>query len=148
MSVHAILVRKGSTVYTIEATASVACAAKLLTDYCIGALVAMGAEGHAVGIISERDIVRALSAMGSAALAMPIAEIMTRKVMICSRRDKLIDLMHRMSEGKFRHFPVMEDRRLVGIVSIGDVVKSRLEEMEQESNTMREYIHRRAHQMY
>jgi CBS domain-containing protein len=84
--------------------------------------------------------VRALNEKGSAVLETPVAEIMTRKVMTCSRQDKLVDLMQRMTEGKFRHFPVIEERRLVGIVSIGDVVKSRLEEMEQESNALREYI--------
>ena len=83
---------------------------------------------------------RALSAMGGAALETPVAEVMTRKVMTCSRQDKLVDLMQRMTEGKFRHFPVIEEGRLVGIVSIGDVVKSRLEELEQELNAMREYI--------
>ena len=99
-----------------------------------------GADGRTVGIISERDIVRALSARGTAVLETPVAEIMTRKVISCSRQDKLVDLMQRMTEGKFRHFPVIEDGRLIGIVSIGDVVKSRLEQMEQESNALREYI--------
>jgi CBS domain-containing protein len=99
-----------------------------------------GAEGRPVGIVSARDIVRALSARGSAALETTVAEIMTRKVLTCSRQDKLVDLMQRMTEGKFRHFPVVEDGRLVGIVSIGDVVKSRLEQMEEESNALREYI--------
>ena len=73
---------------------------------------------------------------------------MTRKVVFCSRYDKLVDLMQRMTDGKFRHLPVIEDGRLIGIVSIGDVVKSRLEELEQESDTLREYIHRRAHHKY
>ena len=140
MTVHSILTRKGSTVCIIEPTASLAEAAKSLAHHGIGALVVMGAEGQTVGIISERDIVRALSAMGRAALEMPVAEIMTRKVTTCSRNDKLVDLMRRMTEGKFRHFPVIEEGRLVGIVSIGDVVKSRLEELEQESNALREYI--------
>jgi len=140
LTVHTILTRKGSTVYTIEPTASIAYAAKSLADHGIGALIVTGAEGRTVGIISERDIVRTLSAKGGAALETPVAEIMTRKVVTCSRQDTLVDLMQRITEGKFRHFPVIEDRRLVGIVSIGDVVKSRLEEMEQESNAMREYI--------
>ena len=140
MTIHSILTRKGSTVCTIEPTASIADAAKSLADHGIGALVVMGDEGQTVGIISERDIVRAVSAMGGAALKTRAAEVMTRKVMICSRNDKLVDLMRRMTEGKFRHFPVVEEGRLVGIVSIGDVVKSRLEELQQESNAMSEYI--------
>ena len=78
--------------------------------------------------------------MGTAALETPVAEVMTRKVTICSRRDKVVDLMRRMTEGKFRHFPVIEEGQLVGIVSIGDVVKSRLEELEQESSALNEYI--------
>ena len=140
MTIHSILTRKGSTVCTIEPTASIADAAKSLADHGIGALVVMGDEGQTVGIISERDIVRAVSAMGGAALKTPVAEVMTRRVTICSRNDKLVDLMRRMTEGKFRHFPVVDEGRLAGIVSIGDVVKSRLEEMERESNELREYI--------
>ena len=140
MTVHTILSRKGATVYTIEPTASIAYAAKSLADHGIGALVVTGADGRTVGIISERDIVRALSAQGSAVLETPVAELMTRKVISCSRQDKLVELMQRMTEGKFRHFPVIEDGKLIGIVSIGDVVKSRLEAMEQELNALREYI--------
>ena len=88
---------------------------------------------------------RALGEKESAAFETPVAEIMTRKVVFCSRHDKLVDLMQRMTDGKFRHLPVIEDGRLIGIVSIGDVVESRLEELEQGSDTLREYIHRRAH---
>ena len=106
----------------------------------IGAVVVAGSDGKVLGILSERDIVRALSARGNAALETPVAEVMTRKVVTCSLQDKLVDLMQRMTEGKFRHFPVVEDGRLVGIISIGDVVKSRLEQMEQESNALRDYI--------
>ena len=148
MSAHGILIRKGATVFTIEPTDSLANAAKSLTNHGIGALVVTDAEGHTVGIISERDIVRALGEKESAAFETPVAEIMTRKVVFCSRHDKLVDLMQRMTEGKFRHLPVVEDGRLIGIVSIGDVVESRLEELEQGSATLREYIHRRAHHKY
>ena len=140
MTVQAILTRKGSTVCTIEPAASIADAAKSLAYHGIGALVVIGAEGQTVGIISERDIVRAVSAMGGAALQTPVAEVMTRKVATCSLNDKLVDLMQRMTEGKFRHFPVIEERQLIGIVSIGDVVKSRLKELERESNALNEYI--------
>jgi CBS domain-containing protein len=148
LSAHGILIRKGATVFTIEPTDSLANAAKSLTNHGIGALVVTDAEGHTVGIISERDIVRALGEKESAAFETPVAEIMTRKVVFCSRHDKLVDLMQRMTEGKFRHLPVIEDGRLIGIVSIGDVVESRLEELEQGSDTLREYIHRRAHHKY
>ena len=148
MSVHGILIRKGATVFAIEPTDSLANAAKSLTNHGIGALVVTDADGHIVGIISERDIVRALGEKESAAFETPVAEIMTRKVVFCSRHDKLVDLMRRMTDGKFRHLPVIEDGRLIGIVSIGDVVESRLEELEQGSDTLREYIHRRAHHKY
>ncbi|MFO1097119.1 MAG: CBS domain-containing protein [Xanthobacteraceae bacterium] len=148
MSVHGILIRKGATVFTIEPTASLAHAAKSLTTYGIGALVVTDSEGHTVGIISERDIVRALGEKQSAAFETPVDEIMTREVVFSSRRDKLVDLMQRMTDGKFRHLPIVEDGRLIGIVSIGDVVRYRLEELEQESDTLREHIHRRAHHKY
>ena len=140
MTVNTILSRKGSTVFTVEPTATIDTVAKFLAQHGIGALVVTGAEGRTIGIISERDIVRALAEHGGATLETPVAEIMTRKVITCSRHDKLVDLMQRMTEGKFRHFPVIEDGRLIGIVSIGDVVKSRLEQMEQESNALRDYI--------
>ena len=148
MSVHAILIRKGAIVFTIEPTESLANAAKALTHHDIGALVVTDAENHPVGIISERDIVRAIGEKESAAFETPVAEFMTRKVVFCNRRDNLVDLMRRMTDGKFRHLPVVEDGRLIGIVSIGDVVKCRLEELEQESATLREYIHRRTHHKY
>lgn len=140
MTVQMVLSRKGSTVYTVEPTATVAYAAKLLGEHGIGALVVTGAEGRTVGIVSERDIVRAISHRGAAALDEQVSEIMTRKVVSCSRHDKLVDLMQHMTTGHFRHMPVAEDGRLIGIVSIGDVVKSRIEQIEQESNELREYI--------
>ena len=148
MSVHGILIRKGATVFTVEPTVSLADAAKSLTNHGIGALVVTDAEGHTIGIISERDIVRALGEKESAAFETPVAEIMNRKVVFCSRHDKLVDLMRRMTDGKFRHLPVIEDGRLVGIVSISDVVESRIEELTEESDTLREYIHHRAHHKY
>ena len=148
MSVHGILIRKGATVFTIEPTDSLADAAKSLTNHGIGALVVTDAEGYTIGIISERDIVRALGEKESAAFETPVAEIMNRKVAFCSRHDKLVDLMRRMTDGKFRHLPVIEDGRLVGIVSISDVVESRIEELTEESDTLREYIHHRAHHKY
>ncbi|MEZ5786855.1 MAG: CBS domain-containing protein [Xanthobacteraceae bacterium] len=140
MTVQMVLSRKGSTVYTVEPTATVSYAAKLLGEHGIGALVVTGPEGRTVGIISERDIVRAISHRGAAALEEPVSEIMTRKVVSCSTQDKLVDLMQHMTTGHFRHMPVTEEGRLIGIVSIGDVVKSRIEQIEQESNELREYI--------
>jgi CBS domain-containing protein len=140
VTVKTILARKGSSVVTIDPTATVAIAAKTLTERGIGALVVTGAEGRTIGIVSERDIVRALGQRGVAVLDTPVADIMTRRVVTCGQQDTIGELMQQMTDGKFRHVPVVEQDRLIGIVSIGDVVKSRLEQMEQESNALRDYI--------
>jgi CBS domain-containing protein len=96
--------------------------------------------GSADGILSERDIVRALAERGSSALEEPVGQVMTRKVLACSETDRVGEIMERMAAGKFRHMPVVERGRLVGLISIGDVVKYRLEQLEYESKAMREYI--------
>ena len=140
MTVNLILSRKGTDVVTIEPTATVADAAKLLSERRIGAIVVTGSDRRVVGILSERDIVRALGARGAQVLGTQVADMMTRKVVTCGRGDTLAELMEQMTQGKFRHVPVVEDGKLTGIISIGDVVKSRLEEMERESDAMREYI--------
>jgi CBS domain-containing protein len=138
--VQTILSWKGSTVHTVKSTASVEYAAKALADHDIGALVVTGAEGGTVGIVSERDILRALRAEGAAVLACPVAEIMTCQIMTCTPQNELVDVMERMIEGKLRHLPVIEDGQLVGIISIRDVVRSRLEEKEQEVTALRERV--------
>jgi CBS domain-containing protein len=140
MTVKAILSRKGTDVVTTEPNATLGDAVKMLGTHRIGALVVTGADRRIVGILSERDIVRVLAEKGPQALAAPIAEVMTRKVTTCSARDTVSELMERMTEGKFRHLPVVEQGRLAGIVSIGDVVKSRVHEMEEESAALRDYI--------
>jgi len=140
VTVNLILSRKGTDVVTIEPTATVADAAKLLSERRIGAIVVTGPDKLVAGILSERDIVRALGARGAQVLDTQVADMMTRKVVTCARGDTLAALMEQMTQGKFRHVPVVEDGKLAGIVSIGDVVKSRLEEMERESDAMREYI--------
>lgn len=140
MIVSTILSVKGDKVVTIEPTATLEAASKLLALHRIGAVVVTGAGQRIVGIVSERDIVRALAGHGAAALALPLTEFMTRKVVTCGRGDTIADLMERMTGGKFRHLPVVEDDRMVGIVSIGDVVKLRVQEMEHEHNAMRDYI--------
>jgi CBS domain-containing protein len=140
MTVKAIVSRKGRDVLTIEPTASLAAAVKLLAERRIGAIVITGADHQVIGILSERDIVRALASRGTAALDEPVGQVMTRKVMTCSEDETIASLAGRMTEGKFRHLPVVEGGRLAGIVSIGDVVKFRLEEMERESSALKEYI--------
>ena len=140
MTVKAILSAKGTDVLTIDPTTNVAAAAKLLAERKIGALVVTGPDRRLVGIVSERDIVQELAAHGAASLDLPLTDVMTRKVMTCTAADTICSVMERMTAGKFRHLPVVEQGRLVGIVSIGDVVKHRLREMEHEQSALRDYI--------
>jgi CBS domain-containing protein len=140
MTVNDILLHKGSEVITIEPTATLAAAVRMLVQQRIGALLVTGADHRIVGIISERDVVRLLDEKGTAALGAPVAEVMTRKVVTCDRNETIAEIMERITSGRFRHVPVIEHGRLVGIVSIGDVVKARLSELEHEQNALREYI--------
>ena len=140
MTVKAILAVKGTEVLTIEPTTNLAAAAKVLAERKIGALVVTGPDRRVIGIVSERDIVQDLAAHGAESLDLPLTEVMTRKVMTCSASDTISSVMERMTAGKFRHLPVVEQGRLTGIVSIGDVVKHRLQEMEREQSALRDYI--------
>ena len=140
MNVKVILAAKGGDVVCIEPTADLAAAAKLLSARRIGVVVIRGAGGRLSGILSERDIVRAVSEHGADALALPVAQVMTRNVVTCSEEESVAGIMERMTVGKFRHLPVVTDGRLVGLVSIGDVVKERVEEVERESEALRNYI--------
>ncbi len=140
MTVRAILSRKGSDVVTTDPNATLSEAVQLLAARRIGAVVITGADRRIVGILSERDIVRALAEKGAKALDTPIAEVMTRKVITCGVGETVCEIMERMTRGKFRHVPVVEQGRLAGIISIGDVVKSRVQEMEDESAALRDYI--------
>lgn len=140
MNVNDILSQKGSDVLTIEPTATLQAAVNLLSQRRIGALVVTGADHRIVGIISERDIVRVLGERGTAVLDAPVAETMTRKVVTCARSETVPEIMERMTVGKFRHVPVADQGRLIGIVSIGDIVKARLAELEHEQNALRDYI--------
>jgi CBS domain-containing protein len=140
MTVKTILAAKGGEVVTIEPSTPLSAAAKRLAERRIGALVVTGADRRVVGILSERDIVQELAAHGAAALDTPLADVMTRKVVTCSPSDTVSTLMERMTQGKFRHLPVVEQGKLIGIISIGDVVKHRLEQMEREQSALRDYI--------
>ena len=99
-----------------------------------------GAGGRLAGILSERDIVRAIAEHGAAALKLPVSQVMTRNVATCGEDDTIANIMERMTAGKFRHLPVVAKGQLIGLVSIGDVVKQRVEEIEQESEALRDYI--------
>ena len=131
MTVKAILSRKGDDVVTIEPTATLGDAVKMLDMHRIGAVVITGANQQILGILSERDVVRTLShnvrvAGGCQLCDEPVEKVMTREVATCKQTDTVYELMERMTAGKFRHVPVVEGGRLVGIVSIGDVVKHRV----------------------
>jgi CBS domain-containing protein len=140
MTVGIILAAKGREVVTIEPGVSLAEAVRLLASKRIGAALILGADHRIVGIISERDIVRALAEGGAGALNEPVSGTMTRKVETCNESEAVASIMERMTAGKFRHMPVVDQGRLVGVVSIGDIVKHRLQEMERESVAMRDYI--------
>jgi CBS domain-containing protein len=140
MTVKAILCLKGSGVVTIEPIATIATAAKVLAERRIGALVVMDAAGCIAGILSERDIVRALAERGAAALDGALDQVMTRRVATCTETTTISEIMKRMTAAKYRYLPVVELGRLVGIVSIGDVVKYRLAAMQHESQSLRDYI--------
>jgi CBS domain-containing protein len=140
MTVSTILAGKGREVATIEPNATLADAVRLLAEKRIGATVVLGADRRVVGILSERDIVRVLAERGAAVLNEPVSQTMTRKVSTCNESETVVQIMERMTDGKFRHVPVVDQGQLAGIISIGDVVKHRLHEMERESAAMRDYI--------
>ena len=140
MTVKTILSRKGGDVVTIEPTADIATATKLLAQRGIGALVVCGSDRRLAGILSERDVVRLVAERGPASLQEPVAQVMTRKVVTCTQEETIASIMERMTTGKFRHVPIIEQDCIVGIVSIGDMVKHRLEVMERESAALRDYI--------
>jgi len=140
MIVKAILAAKGGNIVSIEPTATLDAAVKTLAEHKIGALLVLGPDRRVIGILSERDIVRVLAERGASVLPQPLAQVMTRKVVTCGEAETVAGIMERMTTGKFRHVPVLEQDRLVGIVSIGDVVKQRLSEIEHESAALRDYI--------
>ncbi len=140
MLVRHIVSVNGADVATVRPDATIADAAKLLKERNIGALVVTTEDGRLAGILSERDLVRGLPEHGADLLALKVKDRMTADVTTCTLDDRVDDIMKLMTDGRFRHLPVVEEGKLAGIVSIGDVVKSRLEELESETTTLREYI--------
>jgi CBS domain-containing protein len=140
MIVNRILSLKGREVATIEPSRSLSEAARILAERRIGALLIVDGDRPVTGIISERDIVRAVAMHGAKALDEPVSRFMTEKVVTCTGETSINDVMELMTQQKFRHIPVVESGRLSGIVSIGDVVKLRLEEVEAETQAIKEYI--------
>ena len=140
MNVETILGTKGRAVATIRPEDTVGAAVEALVSGNIGALVASEDGEHVDGIVSERDIVHALARHGDALLALTVAEVMTRSVVTCDPTESVAELMAEMTNRRIRHLPVVRDGRLYGIVSIGDVVKNRLDEIEYEARSLRSFI--------
>lgn len=138
MLVQAILKSKQTDgVVTVEPNTTVSDAAKILAEKRIGTVVVSQDGGQtAAGILSERDIVRELAASGSGCLQEPVSAYMTKELVTASRQDTVQDIMTRMTDGRFRHMPVVEDGRLVGIVTLGDVVKAQLAELAMEKDAL------------
>ena len=140
MFVDTILRGKGGTVRTLDETGTLADAVSLLNAHNIGAVVITDPNGTVTGILSERDIVRRLDGNAGATLALRIADCMTRGVVTCSPKTEIAEVMEVMTRKRIRHMPVLDNGRMIGIVSIGDVVKYKIEEVEHEAEALKEYI--------
>ncbi len=139
MTVRAILDTKGHQIVSVQPEARLSEAIKVLGERKIGAVLVMN-QGRIEGILSERDIVRVLGEQGAAVLAEPVSAVMTRKVVHCRPNETVAGIMEMMTLGKFRHLPVLDGERVVGLISIGDVVKWRVGEYENEQEALRTYI--------
>src|ERR1700733_13556154 len=139
MRIADVLRGKGGAVVTINPDAMVSELLAGLAEHNIGAMVVVGPDG-VKGIVSERDVVRQLHAHGAAVLSLPVEKIMTAVVSTCSKSDTVDSLTLLMTEHRVRHVPVLEDGKLIGIVSIGDVVKTRMQELESEHEQLQSYI--------
>lgn len=140
MTVKSILEQKGHDVVTLGPDATLSEAASVLAKAKVGALVITNGDSKIIGILSERDIVRTLAKEGAAALTKPVRESMTAKVKTCTESHTINEVMEIMTSGRFRHLPVERNGLLDGIVSIGDVVKKRIESVEREAEEIRNYI--------
>jgi CBS domain-containing protein len=140
MQVHRILATKGSKVTTVAPDTSIAEVVNELAKHGIGAIV-VSEDGESIaGIVSERDVVRRLATEPETLLELPVSEIMTSSVYTCEPKDQMETLMATMTHKRIRHVPVLKDDKLVGIISIGDVVKFRLQDLETENQQLVEYI--------
>jgi len=140
MSVSEILATKGRDVFTAHSDMSIQDVSRVLAEKKIGATVVLDEADKVCGIASERDIVRELAKSGAIALSRPIATCMTPKVISCDEHETIDDLMEKMTQGRFRHLPVISNGKLTGIISIGDVVKRKIEKAEREAEEMKRYI--------
>jgi CBS domain-containing protein len=140
MNISQILKAKGRAVATARPDSTVSEIITKLAQKKIGAIVIVGDNGEVVGILSERDVIRRLAERGEAALKEPVSQSMTSSVISCQETSTLEEMMELMTQGRFRHVPVIEDGALVGIVSIGDIVKHHIAEVEMEVTAMRDYF--------
>ncbi len=140
MNVAKILETKGTDTVTIAIKAQVSDAIEVLNDKNIGAVIVVDDKGRAAGILSERDIVRRLRSFAGQLMSQPVSAIMTRDPVTCTREDTVDDVMEMMTSRHFRHMPVVENGQLVGVISIGDVVKTKIAVTEHEAAALREYI--------
>jgi CBS domain-containing protein len=138
MKVRSILDAKGRDVVTIEPEAALPDAAARMRRADIGALVVVDRAGHLLGLLSEREVTRVLATAGHLALGMRVAQVMNRTVVSCGLDDDVLTVMALMTHARARHIPILDAHRLVGIVSLGDVVKARLEEVEMEVRVLRD----------
>ncbi len=140
MTVSSIIASKGNKVITAKPDVTLQAIARVLAENRIGAVIVTDSDGVIKGILSERDIVRAVAKSGPKALDETVSLHMTAKVITCQETDLITAVMEIMTTGRFRHVPVVRDGKLVGMISIGDVVKQRMAETEAESQSMRDYI--------
>lgn len=139
MTVRSILNTKGHQIVSVEPDVKLAAAVTLLAEKKIGAVLVMN-QSRLEGILSERDIVRVLGERGAGVLEEPVSQVMTSKVVTCKETDTVAELMEMMTTGKFRHLPVLDNSKVVGLISIGDIVKRRVQEYESEQEALRDYI--------
>ena len=142
MTIAAILKDKGTDVITVTPSAKVPEIAAIIASRRIGAVVVQDAPGALVGIVSERDVVKAVAAQGDAALQMTAADIMTKAVITATRNTSVNEAMTMMDSGYFRHLPVVEDGKLVGIISVRDVVRAVIQVQEHEVESLKSYVFR------
>jgi CBS domain-containing protein len=140
MFVSDILSQKGTGVFSVTSTTSVAEVAQELTERRIGSVLVLEADSRIAGIVSERDLVRALARHGAKAMDLKTGDVMTADVITCDPDDSIDHVMEMMTRGRFRHLPVVRHGELLGLVSIGDVVKARLEETQHETEALKAYI--------
>ena len=140
MTVAAILSGKGHDTITASSNAPLSDICETLAKHKIGAVVVCSGDKSIEGIVSERDIVRVIGTQGPSSLNLPVSSVMTKEVVTCTEDNSVNEVMARMTQGRFRHMPVVNDGKLTGVISIGDVVKHKIAQVELEAEQMRNYI--------